>query len=219
MITGIILAAGNGLRFGKKKQFTLIQKNNYLFEFSLKKIIDTGICKKIILVIPPKTDIKIIKYCKNKYPEIDLVEGGDNRVHSIRNAVLHIKNSHENSFILLIDSSRPIINTKIIKELIRRSIKEDTNYVLIKKITDFLVSNKKEKLSYVDRNKYFLTHTPHVYKFKDIYKILKKEKKYPEIDTSMIMSNQKINISSLEIFYSDIKITYKEDLEIFLREL
>ena len=76
MITAIILAGGNSLRFGGEipKQFTQIAGRS-LLDFSVSTFNATPSIDKIIIVVP----IKFKNEIKDKYPEHEIISGGKTR--------------------------------------------------------------------------------------------------------------------------------------------
>lgn len=216
MVLGIVLAAGNGRRFGGQKQFTKIG-TSYIFEFSLRVALETLGNNHVILVLPKDTPVEILAYCTKNYSGAQIVFGGRNRLYSIQNALKHIHRKYMpvDLFTALIDSSRPLLKKKMLKTIIQKAIADNCNYIITKKITDFLVATKNTgKILPINRSGHLLSHTPHVYKFTDIFESFSQSPLDQELDSAILLVENGFEIKSLDISSYDLKITYNQDLKI-----
>ena len=116
----VILAAGNGSRFGKnqknqknqKKQYA-IYKNFKLFEHSIFKTIKSKLFKKIVLVIDNPKNVKNL-YSK----DLIILKGGKKRSGSSIIALKHIKKFKPKN-VLIHDAARPDFSLNLLKKIIK----------------------------------------------------------------------------------------------------
>ena len=119
MNSAIILAGGIGNRMNGDipKQFILI-KNRMVIEYSINAFLANKKINEIIIVC----DEKWIDKIQNKYPEITVVSGGNDRTSSSFNGLKACNDKTEN--VLIHDSARPLINQKIIHAYLHKRLQE-----------------------------------------------------------------------------------------------
>ena len=88
MISAILLAAGNGERFGGEQQFVEIQ-NKPLFNYSLDVLSDFEKIEEIFLVIPPNKNLNVFQeeVLKQFSKKVQVVLGGKTRSQSVAKAI------------------------------------------------------------------------------------------------------------------------------------
>ena len=208
----ILLAAGKSKRFKHKipKPFTKIAGKTIL-ELSLLKFNNIKQIKNIIVVINKK-HLKFIKRIKSK--KFIKIIGGKTRQDSTLKALKYIKkNKLKCSNVLIHDSARPNISTRLIRKIINNSKK---NAVVPKiPVNDALKSLfSKNKILNLTRENFFLTQTPQSYNFKNILNLhLNKKLIYKDDDLSLLDSLKKVKFIAGE--KSNFKITSQEDLKMF----
>ena len=162
----ILLAAGNSKRFKHKipKPFIKVAGKTIL-ELCLLKFNNIKQIKNIIVVINKK-HLKFIKKIKSK--KFIKIIGGKTRQQSTLKALKYIKKKKLNcSNVLIHDSARPNISSR----LIRRIINNSKNNTVVPRIpvNDALKSLfSNNKLLSLTRENFFLTQTPQSYYFKNI---------------------------------------------------
>jgi len=205
MNSAIILAGGIGNRMNGDipKQFILI-KNRMVIEYSINAFLANKKINEIIIVC----DEKWIDKIQNKYPEITVVSGGNDRTSSSFNGLKACNDKTEN--VLIHDSARPLINQKIINECIN-NLKIYDAAIPILEHCDSIVNIK--SMDYIDRNSIRIIQTPQAFKFKKIYKAYKNSNiSFPD-DFSLLNSyNPKNKYIFFNGYKKNIKITYSEDL-------
>ena len=212
----ILLAAGNSKRFKHKipKPFTKIAGKTIL-ELSLLKFNNIKQIKNIIVVINKK-HLKFIKRIKSK--KFIKIIGGNTRQDSTLKALKYIKkNKLKCSNVLIHDSARPNISTRLIRKIINNSKKK----AVVPKIPvndalkSFFTNNKLLNLT---RENFFLTQTPQSYNFKNILNLhLNKKLIYKDDDLSLLNSLKRVKFIKGE--KSNFKITSQEDLKMFKNSL
>ena len=233
MNIAVILAGGIGSRFGANvpKQFVEVLGKPViaytLEQFNNHSDIDT------ILVVCVKPFIDYIWELKAKYNFSKLkwvTEGGSTFQESMINGVNYLfDKAKPDDTVLFHFAASPFIKSDIISDVIRVCKENGTNAI---STTDYyLLSGKKKSLSsvsepnnytdeYIDRDSIAVMNTPHAFQYKfisDLYKeAIEKdiiETVEPHTTTLMYAMNKKIFFSKGS--QSNIKITKKDDLELF----
>ena len=232
--TLILLIAGSSRRFlGKiKKQFVKIN-NKPLFIYTLEAMLKFKFDNIIIASL--KEDLNNIKKTISKNllnsENIHYVEGGSERVYSVYNAMKFIKeNNIKTDFVFIHDGVRPIVSKKEIKELYEMVIKKNAA-ILASKVVDTIkkVDSKKNIVETIDRNFLYRAATPQAFNFKKYMIAMERymnDRKYKErlgkkiaTDDAEIYSAYAGKVAIVECSANNIKITNKEDLNLFLNLL
>jgi 2-C-methyl-D-erythritol 4-phosphate cytidylyltransferase / 2-C-methyl-D-erythritol 2,4-cyclodiphosphate synthase len=203
----VILAGGNGSRFGKKlpKQFTQINGEN-LIHFFLKRI-DVNNFDKIVIVCK----ISYLKYLKNlgdNFPSVKFIftQSGKDRQSSSYNALKKLKKFNPNN-VLIHDAARPFCSNNLIIKILKNLKK---NFSAI----PYIVNTDKKMILNKDFSQNIkLVQTPQGFKFKTIFEAHKKALIKNARDDSSLITEEKINFVKGEKF--NFKITYADDLHYF----
>ena len=233
--TLILLIAGSSRRFGGKikKQFVKIN-NKPLFIYTLEAMLKFKF-DNIIIVSPKEDLIKVKKIINNlekiKNKNIFYVKGGSERVYSVYNAMKFIKeNNIKTDFVFIHDGVRPIVSKKEIKELYEMVIKKNAA-ILASKVVDTIkkVDSKKNIVETIDRNFLYRAATPQAFNFKKYIIAIERymnDRKHKErlgkkiaTDDAEIYSAYAGKVAIVECSANNIKITNKEDLNLFLNLL
>ena len=232
--TLILLIAGSSRRFlGKiKKQFVKIN-NKPLFIYTLEAMLKFKFDNVIIASL--KEDLNNIKKTISKNllnsENIHYVEGGSERVYSVYNAMKFIKeNNIKTDFVFIHDGVRPIVSKKEIKELYDMVIKKNAA-ILASKVVDTIkkVDSKKNIIETIDRNFLYRAATPQAFNFRKYMIAMERymnDRKYKErlgkkiaTDDAEIYSAYAGKVAIVECSANNIKITNKEDLNLFFNLL
>ena len=232
--TLILLIAGSSRRFGGKikKQFVKIN-NKPLFIYTLEAMLKFKFDNVIIASL--KEDLNNIKKTISKNllnsENIHYVEGGSERVYSVYNAMKFIKeNNIKTDFVFIHDGVRPIVSKKEIKELYDMVIKKNAA-ILASKVVDTIkkVDSKKNIVETIDRNFLYRAATPQAFNFRKYMIAIERymnDRKYKErlgkkiaTDDAEIYSDYAGKVAIVECSANNIKITNKEDLNLFFNLL
>ena len=232
--TLILLIAGSSRRFlGKiKKQFVKIN-NKPLFIYTLEAMLKFKFDNVIIASL--KEDLNNIKKTISKNllnsENIHYVEGGSERVYSVYNAMKFIKeNNIKTDFVFIHDGVRPIVSKKEIKELYDMVIKKNAA-ILASKVVDTIkkVDSKKNIIETIDRNFLYRAATPQAFNFRKYMIAMERymnDRKHKErlgkkiaTDDAEIYSAYAGKVAIVECSANNIKITNKEDLNLFFNLL
>ena len=115
----VILAAGNGLRFGGKvpKQFIVLQ-NKAVLRHSVETFMNAKNIDELVLIVNKNyidNYLKIIKLL-NYTKDLFLVEGGSTRQESVKKAIDYLSTKNEEAIVLVHDAARPFVTEKIIDD-------------------------------------------------------------------------------------------------------
>ena len=240
--TLILLIAGSSKRFGGKikKQFIKV-KNKPLFIYTLEAMLKFKFNN--IIIVSPKYDLTkvkkivsdFIKKNKMKNENIYYVEGGSERVYSVYNAIRFIKENYtkknlNTDLVFIHDGVRPIVSKKEIKELSDTAFKNNAA-ILASKVVDTIkkIDSKKNIVETIDRNFIYRAATPQAFNFRryeiamerymNDVKYKKRLGKKIVTDDAEIYSAYAGKVTIVECSANNIKITNKEDLNLFLNLL
>ena len=232
MNVALILAGGVGNRLGAKipKQFIEVLGKPilaYTIEaFEMHPEIDA------ILVACVKPYIDYMWEMKEKYAFSKLkwvTEGGENFQGSVLNGIRYLEDKVDNEDIVLIHfGASPFITGDIISDCIK-VCKEKGNAI---STTDFyLLSGKKRKISsvsdpenfteeYINRDTVAIMNTPHAFKYGFVADMYNEAIKTGAINTVEPHTTTLMYAMGKKIYFAlgsqnNIKITHKEDLELF----
>jgi len=210
----IILAGGEGKRFGLTKQFVPIN-NIPLFIYTLK------IFKNIpkILVVPKKfKDITISIIEQNNINDVKVIEGGNSRQKSVYNALSYLKEQNYKGKVIITDANRPLLKTKTIIQCFDY-LKNYDGIITVCKSINTTCRIKDKKLEHIyDRTYMFDLLMPQCFDFNKLYKAHKNTKlKNATDDTQILLSyNKNAKIKTIEIsFWEGLKLTHLKDYKIF----
>lgn len=224
-IVAIVLAGGSGTRMKSTipKQFLEIDSKP-LIVYTLEKLEDSKHIHSIIVVCNSEyidyLSTLVDKYQLHKI--IKIVPGGESGIDSTYRGICAVPAVFDT--VLIHDGNRPMIDNQIIDNAI--SVYQIHGNAVSAIPTVELTYESKDGISslkYIDRDSIWKTHTPQLYKYnevKEIYDRVFHNNPHPSYSstTEMYCAN------GLRIYFSagktsNIKITYPEDLDIFLAML
>ena len=211
-ISAIIPAAGQGKRFGKKKQLILINNRPLLF-YTLIPFIKCDLINEIIIALPHEDIDFVNKYLieLNYEKKINLIKGGEERQDSVLNALS--QTNKNNDIICIHDAVRPFISLEILEKTIESCILNDAAIVAVPSVDTL----KKIKNSYVaktvSRETIWKAQTPQIFKRSILERSLSVAIKsnMNETDESSIVEKAGYKVSIVEGSPLNIKITSEED--------
>lgn len=207
MVVCILLAAGFGRRFGRKKQFVDLCGKK-LLDFSLKTVENIPEIDKVVLVLP-KEDMNVDIDLKK---EVIKVEGGLERQDSVFNGLLAVKDT---DIVVIHDSARPFATKDMFLEGIKNvkngwdgSITAYRSVDTVKKVVDNQV------METLNREQIYIVQTPQTFNYEKLFKahINAKEKGIKGTDDSYLMEVMGYKITVNQGSFLNFKITNPEDL-------
>ncbi len=159
----------------------------------------------------------------NRNENIDIIIGGESRVHSVYNAILHIKNNYKCDYVFIHDGVRPIVSKEEILVLLDKVIATEAAILAIKmddtvKQID-ITTNENKIIKTLDRSSLYRAATPQAFIFNKYYEAIKKYVDIDKIpsevtDDAQIYSNYKGDVYIVPCSSKNIKITTADDLHL-----
>ncbi len=208
----ILLAAGDSkrLKSSEPKPFYYVN-NKTLLEHSIKAFGTFNEIKKTVIVYN--------KNHKKKLDKLNLINvikviGGKNRQESVFRALKKVKKMNCKK-VLIHDVARPFPSKFLIKNLLRKLKKNDAVIPLIK--NNDATKRIKENIIFknIDRDGLRFAQTPQGFSYKKIYEKHNKNKNLLIDDDSALFINDFEKVSAVYGSKKNLKITDKEDLDIF----
>ena len=208
----ILLAAGDSkrLKSNTPKPYNKVN-NKTLLEHSLDAFQNFDKIEKTIIVYNKKHKKYLNKLnLKNTLK----IAGGKNRQESVFIALKKIKKMNCNK-VLIHDAARPFPSKKIINEIIN-NLKRNHAVVPIIKINDATKRVEKKMIfKNIQRSSLRFSQTPQGFTFKKIYEKHKKNMNTSFDDDSALLTKDKEKVIAINGSKTNLKITDKEDLNIF----
>lgn len=157
----IIVAAGQGRRFGAKKQWMLLD-GTPVFEYSVTAFKAAGASS--IIAVVSQDDLNDAQL---RYPDIDFVIGGADRAQSVKNALKAVKANNE-TLIMIHDAARPLLKPRHIHDLLE-ALQTHRAAILALPVSDTLKKvDKGVIISTQDRSQLYRAQTPQAFRLGDI---------------------------------------------------
>jgi 2-C-methyl-D-erythritol 4-phosphate cytidylyltransferase len=204
----IIVAAGNGKRLGIDKAVMPIN-GKPLFYYSCAMTLTLNNIFQVILVIKPKHFMLVRSLFGKK---IDLTAGGKERNNSVVNGLNSLK--PQVTHVLVHDAARPFTSQETFNKVLT-GLKTNPAVIcgIFAQDTVKLVKND-TILKTLPRNEIFLAQTPQGFDRKLLVAAYRKLKKTGVTDDAQVVQMFGEKIKVVEGSRNNIKITYKEDLNI-----
>jgi 2-C-methyl-D-erythritol 4-phosphate cytidylyltransferase len=211
--TIIIVAGGSGTRRGgpQPKQF-LPLAGKAILQRTLERFHSVDPTFKYIVVLPDEFKDYWVNHCKMKGYNLphEIVEGGEERFYSVRNAVEKLPNQ---GVALVHDAVRPLVSKETVKKVLAMA-QTDGAAVPVIPVSDS-VRMVNDVANYpVDRNKLFLVQTPQGFR-NQILKEAYRQSFMPEFtDDATVVEKTGQLIHLVEGNRENIKITQPADIKL-----
>lgn len=153
----VICAAGKGERAGFTKNKLLAPLPFYgctVLEKTVQAFVRPDIARIIVAVSP--ADREEIAALLSPYPVCELVEGGETRTQSVKNALAHVKEE----IVLIHDGARPYVSDKIITDCIDSVIRYGSGVCALPATDTTVIAPEGEILSVPPRAQVYAVQTP-----------------------------------------------------------
>jgi 2-C-methyl-D-erythritol 4-phosphate cytidylyltransferase len=211
----IVLAAGQGLRFGEEKQFISIA-GKPLFVHTVERFYDS--CN-IVLAVPAKHDVTEVEYILKKYGFWDVIVicGGSSRSESEWFCLLEMwsRGVLPDTKVLVTDANRPLVSRKTIQCCIDELDTEIAVTTVMKSVNTSCASfNGTHPYAYsvYDRKFMYELLMPQACKFDYLY-AAHHQNQLRDVtnDTELLLVRSKM----IEIpYWESLKLTYPEDKDV-----
>lgn len=224
-IWAIVPAAGVGHRMGSAipKQYLPLCGKPVIFH-TLQRIAQIEKLSGLLLVLHPEDQIfskleKTEKGAVEAVEAMEIVRGGDERCHSVLNAVQSLKaRAQPDDWVLVHDAARPCVRAADIDALIQDLRTHAVGGLLARPVSDTLkqVNNNHEVLATVDRSVYWQALTPQMFRFDILLRALSEAVERGDTITDDAAAVEALGLKPLVVPGStdNIKITHESDLSL-----
>ena len=211
-ITAIIPAAGDGERFGEKKQLKLLNGRPLIFH-TIQPFVKSELINEIIVVVPKDDVSQLSRDFKSTITskKIEVVEGGETRQQSVYNG-LRISDK-ESKLICVHDGVRPFVTLDLIEKVIKASMGHDGAILAIPSTDTIKKVMGDQILETLPRETIWRAQTPQVFSkpaLKEAIQIAVDEK-LEGTDEASILEKIGYQVGFVEGSSLNIKITTKQD--------
>ncbi len=223
-VIAIITAAGSGSRFSGLSNNSVPKQFLRLFDkpIVLFPLLAMQKCKAISGIFITSQykyfDFLHSLAAKNKiYKTLGLVEGGETRFESVRNAFSQI-DAAPNDLVLIHDAARPNISTVLLNGIIDLA-KKHGEVIIGRRISETVKRDRKGIISEtVNRDNLWTIQTPQVFRYKVLGNAYLKSKRNDFTDESSLVEAAGYRVRIVEGPAGNIKVTKPEDLR-FLKKI
>jgi len=208
IIASIVVAAGMGKRYGSRKQFEMLA-GKPVYQHSL------DVLKRhshVAVLVVPHDEVSSLR---NKHSDIRIVAGGRERMHSVYNGLVSIKET-KCDIVMIHDAARPVISERLIENLIDTASKEKSAVPIIKIVETVKQIDGEKIVSTLDRSKLATAQTPQAFDYNMLMAAYEAAIASGTIftDEAAVWEQQYGSANTVEGDRKNIKITTKEDLEL-----
>ena len=211
-VTAIIVAAGEGKRFGSLKQFSFL-KGKKIIDWTLEAFESHESVNEIIVVLNEEWREREIKTLYGKVKAV--VKGGKKRQDSVRIGFNQI-DPDKNGVVLVHDGARPLIKKELISRIIQKTRKEKAAIPVVpeedtvKKVKQQIVCRT------LDRKNLFRVQTPQGFLYQDLKDALDwaDKRNYCGTDEASLFEKMGKKVAVVEGDPINIKITFPHDVKI-----
>jgi 2-C-methyl-D-erythritol 4-phosphate cytidylyltransferase len=209
----IIVGGGSGKRMQHviAKQFLLL-KNKPILMHTLSAFFSSPYKPKLILVLHPDLHTQWEQLCLTYNFTIrhQLVGGGEERFHSVRNGLMAIK---DDGIVAIHDAVRPLVSANLIARAYETA-EQEGNAVACVKPSDSIRKISHEESKIVNREEIVLVQTPQTFQIDQLKKAYQQQYNPIFTDDASVVEKAGFKINLIEGERNNLKITYPEDLEL-----
>lgn len=210
----IIVAGGSGSRMQSAvpKQFLLLNGKPVLM-YTMKAFYNSNSRPAIIVVLPVDYHHYWLELCKDHDFRIPhhLVNGGETRFQSVKNGLGLIETP--DAVIAVHDAVRPLAAINTIDESFTYA-REHGNAIVAVKSRDSIRQLKDNVSTALLRDEIYLVQTPQTFQAAILQKAYQQEYSHDFTDDASVVERIGININIIPGSYTNLKITFSEDIAI-----
>lgn len=211
-VSAIIVAAGEGTRFGTAKQFSLL-KGKTVLDWSLSRFEEHEAIDSIILVLGK--DHSGEEYL-NRYTKIAAIaRGGEKRQDSVCSGLRHV-DEHETEFVLVHDGARPLVGKDLIDRIISMTREKGAVVPVIPLEDTIKIVDGQKVVRTEDRRQLYRGQTPQGFScslLKEAFAHAIRDK-FDGTDEAVLVERMGKDVFVIPGDRRNIKITEAEDLKI-----
>ncbi len=212
MVTAIIVAAGEGKRFGSSKQFALL-RGKPILDWSIENLSAHPEVDEVILVLPDETRKE--EFFRRHRKLRAVVRGGPRRQDSVWQGFEQV-DSREVELVLIHDGVRPLLSQEIITRVIGKARTSGAAIPAIPVEETIKEVARGEVLGTLDRERLYRVQTPQGFSYSLLEKALRtaREEGYYGTDEAELVERIGHRVAVVEGDPRNIKITTPADLRI-----
>ncbi len=208
----IVVAGGVGARMQSSvpKQFMQIDGKPIIVH-TIKRFTSAVDLLKVVVVINASYK-ELWEEIPKKY-NLDIhkvVNGGEERFFSVRNALLSIDDYSDDDIVLIHDAVRPLVSSDVILNVIQTANNKGCA-IPVYKVSDSVREISGDKSKIVDRSNLYLIQTPQGFNLSKLKKAYNKEYSSYFTDDASVYENAGFQLYFVEGNRENIKITYPQD--------
>ena len=217
---GVILAAGESTRFDAEVNKLFYKVNGKeLVLYPVETFLENNEIDEVIIVCS-ESNMTELEGLLAKHQSVSIIVGGDSRQESEYCALQHLQNkATDNCLVAIHDAARSFISSELLTSLVNTAKKFGSASPYLDNSNFYDIKNNK----FVTKKKIVDIQTPQVYKYKELfecYSFLSKNNITGMVDTTESMFNfNKFETHVIRGEEKNLKITYKNDLEIIQKEI
>ncbi len=211
-VAAIIVAAGEGKRFGQMKQFVYLRGKPVL-EWTLESFQGHPEIGTIVLVLPDEQDRK---HYQMRYGKIlDVVRGGEQRQDSVWQG-FRLLGEGAADIVLVHDGARPLVDAALITRIIGEAREHGAAVPILPLVDTMKEVRDREVVRTVDRSVIFRIQTPQGFQYATLKKALESARKdrFTGTDEAMLAERIGIPVRAVDGDARNIKITTPLDLKV-----
>ncbi|RBQ03315.1 2-C-methyl-D-erythritol 4-phosphate cytidylyltransferase [Pedobacter miscanthi] len=209
----IIVAGGSGNRMQTEtpKQFLLL-KNLPVLMHTIKAFAQSDTQPKILLVLSKDQQGYWKRLCDefNFYVPHEVIDGGEQRFHSVKNAIATIE---DESFVAIHDAVRPLVSKSLIDNCFKAA-EAQGNVIAAVQSSDSVRMLRDDKTSALKRDEIYLVQTPQTFSLNILKEAYQQDFADHFTDDASVVESIGYGINIIEGERGNIKITYPIDLEL-----
>lgn len=218
-VSVIIVAAGEGRRFGEAKQFAPLREKTVL-DWSLEKFEAHEKVSEIILVLKDEKNKKI--YLSRYRKLTAVVKGGEKRQDSVMAGLDQVE-PRKGKIVLVHDAVRPLVEKDLISRVIEGAEKHGAAIPAIPSEDTIKIVEGERVIDTLERSKLFRIQTPQGFRYSILKEALKKAKEdgFYGTDEAALVERLEKRVFVAKGNEKNIKITSQVDLkiaEVFLED-
>ncbi|MEJ7778774.1 MAG: 2-C-methyl-D-erythritol 4-phosphate cytidylyltransferase [Daejeonella sp.] len=207
----IIVGGGSGSRMQSDvpKQFLLLNGRPVLMH-TIEAFYSSQLNPEIIVVLNVDYHSFWENQCREHNFEIphQLVKGGPQRFHSVKNALIYIAGS---SIVAIHDAVRPLVSHKLIDSAFRQAEGLGNAVAAVKSSDSIRQGNLRDSVI-MDRENIYLVQTPQAFKSEILLKAYRQDYRNEFTDDASVAERSGVQIMLIEGDRSNLKITFPGDL-------
>jgi len=214
-VGAVIPAAGRSLRLARetKKQF-LVLGGKPIWVHTLERFHALAAIDTIVLAVPPEALASVGNYVR-AYPKVhSVVEGGEHRQDSVRNALESIR-SKPPDLLLVHDAVRPFVSADLIMEVIKSTVVHGAVIPAVQPKDTVKISNGNGFVhATADRTTLWLVQTPQGFWSTLLYEAFDRAARdgFYGTDEASLVERIGVRVKMIQGSYENIKITTADDL-------